>query len=247
MTRHLTRKRRFAGRRWWIALALGVAAASAHAQALPPMEGCGPLSAPGQYGPYDYRTDRAKLPIVLGAHFTPEVEALIRGHTSTKPGSDIAYTLRAIPNNHRALLSMVRLGEKEKTPQPFGSEYTVECWLSRGINFRPDDVIVRMIYATYLGNNDRITEAQTQLAVAETLAKDNALTHYNIGLHYFDLKDYDRAVEQAHKATALGWKQTELRDRLVALGKWKEPLTMADATAPPASSASAPARPASQP
>ena len=31
----------------------------------------------------------------MGAHFTPEVESLIRGHTTTTPGGDIDYTLRA--------------------------------------------------------------------------------------------------------------------------------------------------------
>ena len=50
---------------------------------------CGALFSSGQYGPYDFRTDKEKLPIVLGAHFTPEVEALIRGKTSGTPGGDI--------------------------------------------------------------------------------------------------------------------------------------------------------------
>ena len=47
---------------------------------------CGALFSSGQYGPYDFRTDKQQLPIVLGAHFTPEVEALIRGTTSRTPG-----------------------------------------------------------------------------------------------------------------------------------------------------------------
>lgn len=77
---------------------------------------CGPLTT--AYGPYDYRTDRDKLPIVLNNHFTAEVEALVRGKTSATPGGDIDFTLRAIPNNHRVLLAMMRLGEKEPPPNP---------------------------------------------------------------------------------------------------------------------------------
>ena len=182
---------------------------------------CGSLKA--SYGPYDYRTDRDKLPIVEGAHFTAEVEALIRGTTSRLPGGDIAYTLRAIPNNHRALLAMMRLGEKEKTPQPSGSTYTIECWFERAVLFRPDDGIVRMIYSSYLNSKGRSPDATRQLEIANNYAKDSAFTHYNIGLHYFDMKNYDKALDQAHKAIELGFPQTVLRDKLQAVGKWSEP------------------------
>jgi hypothetical protein len=184
---------------------------------------CGALSSPGQYGPFDYRTDPAPQAVVLRVHFTSEVEALIRGHTSLDPGPDIDYTLRAIPNNHRALISMMRLGEREKTSKPNGSAFTVECWFERAIRFRPDDSIVRMIYSTYLNKNGRIPEATSQLELATTYAKDNGFTHYNIGLHYFDMKNYDKAQVQAHKAIELGFTQTALRDQLQSIGKWTEP------------------------
>ncbi len=184
-------------------------------------EACGPLK--NAYGPFDYRTDRAKLPIVLDHHFTPEVEALIRGKTVLPPGPDIDYTLRAIPNNHRALMAMMRLGEKEKTPQPRGSRYSVECWFERAVLFRPDDSIVRMIYSSYLNSKGRNQEATNQLEIATTYAKDNAFTHYNIGLHYFDQKNYNKALAQAHKAIELGFPNTTLREQLQSIGKWVEP------------------------
>ena len=187
---------------------------------------CGPLRAQGQYGPYDYRTDRDKLPIVLDNHFTAEVEALVRGKTGTTPGGDIDYTLRAIPNNHRALLAMMRLGEKEKTPQPSGSRYTIECWFERAVRFSPDDTIVRMIYSRYLNSKGRIPEATKQLEIAANYAKDSAFTHYNIGLHYFELKNYDKALIEAHKAISLGFTQTALRDQLQRVGKWTEPANL---------------------
>jgi tetratricopeptide (TPR) repeat protein len=184
---------------------------------------CGALSSQGQYGPYDYRGDQRPLAIVLSVHFTSEVEALIRGKTGTRPGGDIDYTLRAIPNHHRALLAMMRLGEKEKTPKPTGSSYTVECWFERALLFRPDDSIVRMIYSTYLSKNGRVTESNAQLEAAAANAKDSAFTHYNIGLHYFDLKNYDKALIQAHIAMDLGFTQTALRDQLQGVGKWLDP------------------------
>ena len=188
-----------------------------------PSSGCGTLYSTGQYGPYDYRTDRDKLPIVEGAHFTAAVEALIRGTTSARPGGDIDYTLRAIPNNHRALMAMVRLGEREKTTQPSGSRYSIDCWFERATLFRPDDAIVRMIYSSYLNTKNRIPEASQQLEMATTYAKDSGFTHYNIGLHHFDLKNYDKALAHAHAAMALSFAQTALRDQLLSVGKWVEP------------------------
>lgn len=191
---------------------------------------CGSLS--NAYGPYDYRTDRGeKLLLVDGAHFLPYVEALVRGKTSTRPGPDIDYTLRAFPNHHRALMAMMRLGEKEKTTQPSGSRYSIECWFERAVLFRPDDGVVHMIYSSYLNSKGRIPEANKQLEIATTYAKHNAFTHYNIGLHYFDMKNYGKALVQAHKAIELGFPQTNLRDQLQSVGKWTEP---ANAPATPA-------------
>lgn len=210
--------------------------------------GCGSLE--NGYGPYDYRTDHSKLTIVTGAHFTAPVEALIRGNTATRPGGDIDYTLRAIPNHHRALLSMIKLGEKEKTAKPSGSRYSVQCWLERAVSFRPDDAIVRMIYSGFLSSKGNVKDANNQLEFASTYAKDNAFTHYNIGLHYFDLKNYDRALIQAHKAIELGFTHSDLRNQLTAAGKWKEPETapvpsnptvLSNPVQAPASAASTPA------
>ena len=197
---------------------------------------CGPLVAQGQYGPFDYRTDRDKQAIVVGAHFTPEVEALIRGTTSVRPGADIDYTLRAIPNNHRALLAMVRLAKIEKTAQPSGSRYTLTCWFERALLFRPDDSVVRMLYSQYLYSQQDKLKASQQLDRAVGYAKDNGVTHYNLGLHYFDQGLYEKARVQAHTALALGVTQSGLREQLSKVGQWREPsASSAEPTAKPAS------------
>ena len=233
-----------------VAALLLAATAGVSAFAQTEAAGCGSLE--NGYGPYDYRTDHSKLPIVTGAHFTAPVEALIRGSTATRPGPDIDYTLRAIPNHHRALLSMIKLGEKEKTSKPSGSRYSVQCWLERAVTFRPDDAIVRMIYSGFLSSAGNLNEANKQLEFATAYAKDNAFTHYNIGLHYFDLKNYDKALAQAHKAIGLGFNHADLRNQLVAAGKWREPEATPVSTDPtatsnpsevPAAAASAPASP----
>lgn len=210
-------------------------AGAAHAQ----FDLCGDIA--NSYGPYDFRTDRGEtLGRVERAHFPPITEALIQGkHERSRPGPDIDYTLRAYPNHHRALLAAVRLGEKFKTDPPPGMRYTAECWLVRATRFRPDDTVVRGLYAKFLIERNRRAEGLAQLKHAEANAGDNPFSHYNIGLLYFEAKEYDAALVQAHKALALGFPRTELKDRLAALGKWQEP---AAEGAAPAAAASEPAR-----
>lgn len=191
----------------------------AHAQGAP--NNCGSIA--NHYGPFDYRTQRDKLKIVEEFHFTPEVEALIRGNTASNPGPDIAYTLHTSPNHVRALMALVRLGEKMKTPQPPGVAFPIECYFDRAIRFEPDDTVVRILYAQFLNKHDRTGEALQQLDIAVSYAKDNAFSHYNIGLAYFDLRQFDKALAQAHKAAALGFERTELSDLLKGVNKWQEP------------------------
>ena len=190
---------------------------------------CGSLE--NHYGPYDFRTDKPKLPIVDRAHFTPAVEALVRGSTaSSGPGPDLNYTLTAFPNHHRALISVMNYGEKLKTAQPKDLPLLVECYFVRALRFRPDDTVARLIYATYLVKNKREPDANRQLNLVAAAVSDNAFTFYNVGLIYFDMKNYDKALEFAHKSYSLGFEATDLRDQLKKVGKWTEPESKPQAT-----------------
>jgi tetratricopeptide (TPR) repeat protein len=215
---------------------------SAHVTWAQTINACGDLQ--NAFGPFDYRTDRGEhLRLVEGAHFTPLVEALIRGKTSTI-GQDIDYTLRAFPNHHRALLAAARLGDRSKSPQPAGMNYPVDCYFERALRFRPDDVVARMLLAEHLLRTGRPDVARENLQVASRNAGDSAFTHYNAGLMYLELKDYDEALAQAHRALALGFPRPDLRDKLQAVGKWSDPdpkPTESASSAPPAG-ASAPGK-----
>lgn len=180
---------------------------------------CGPLR--NAYGPYDFRSDKDKLSIVEGAHLTPDVANLVKGATGAI-GGDLDYTLRAIPNHPVALMSMVRLGAKEKLAKPRGAHYTVECYLYRANRFRDNDSTVKMIYATYLAKKGQNSEALSYLNEAVQLGGESANLYYNIGLVYLDLKKYDEALANAHLAYQMGFPLPGLRDRLKKEGKWSE-------------------------
>lgn len=182
---------------------------------------CGQLRG-GGYGPYDYRSDKSKLGVVEQYHFSSSVEALIRGVAGGSPGGDLDYTLRAFPNHHRALISVTKYGERSKSLRPAGLTYEVECYFERAIRFQPDDLIVRMLYATFLAGHRRNSEGIQQLDLAAQQAGDNPFTHHNLGLVYYDLKEYEKALRQAHRASALGFTRADLKDQLVKVGKWSD-------------------------
>jgi tetratricopeptide (TPR) repeat protein len=196
--------------------------------------GCGSLN--NTFGPFDYRPDKykpapgdnephaEKLRLVHIAHFRPEMEALIRGGQGAKSevGPEFDYTLRAFPNHHRALVALIRLSEKQNSLQPRGMRYSVECWFERALRFMPDDTIARMIYVSFLIKQNRANDAKAQLEIAERTAGDNPLTQYNIGMMHFELKNYDKALAQAHKAYAAGVVMPDLRARLEGAGQWKD-------------------------
>jgi tetratricopeptide (TPR) repeat protein len=182
---------------------------------------CGGLANP--YGPFDYRNQKQELIIVDGAHFLPFVENLSRGNTAASPGGDIDYTLRASPNHHRALLAMMNLGRKEKTEKPKGSRYTISCWFDRAERFRPDDSMVKVLHGVYLMRSGQTRDAIDKLEEALRLGGEDANLHYNLGLAYFEAKDFDKALSSAHQAYKLGFQLPGLRDKLVRSGKWHEP------------------------
>ena len=182
--------------------------------------GCGSLA--NHYGPFDYRTSTSRS-IVENVHFTPKVESLRGGNTSITAGGDINYTLHVFPNHTRALMAVMRLAEQEKKDPPRDVDYTVECWFYRGEQFRPDDAMVLALHGSYLIRSGKAQQGAAKLEAALALAGDNANIHYNLGLAFFELKQYDKALESAHRAYALGFPLPGLRDKLKRAGKWQEP------------------------
>jgi tetratricopeptide (TPR) repeat protein len=190
--------------------------------ALAQVERCGDPLNNRNFGPFDYRSARKEdLKIVQDVHFTSRIEQLQLGERVL--GDDIGYTLYVFPNHHRALLAMTRLAERDKTDKPQKSTHTIDCWYDRAVRFKPDDTVVRVLYAQYLGKQRRTEEAMQQLGLAVHHAQDNPFSHFNIGLLYFELGNHELALQQAHKAMSLGMQRTDLVDQLKRAGKWREP------------------------
>lgn len=197
---------------------LALASAPATAQ---DVHACGSLEA--GYGPFDYRTaSQRQKHAVESIHFTSEVEALRGGKTSRRVAADISYTLIHFPNHPRALVAMMRLSEREKTLKPAGAAYSLDCYFERAIRFRPDDPNVRMIFGAFLLRQGKPVDAVKQLEVAEQYAGGNGNVSYNLGLAYFDLKDYAKARDYAKRAREQGFTLDGLENKLKRVGQWRD-------------------------
>jgi tetratricopeptide (TPR) repeat protein len=184
-------------------IGIGVGTTTAVAQEV---AGCGSLV--NAFGPFDYRDPLARqqsLQVVETHHFTPDVESLKRGKTSSAAIDDLNYTLRAFPNHHRALNSVVRYAlQGGKFPKD-SSIPSADCYFKRAIAFRPDDEIVRMIYANLLTKYGQQDDARAQYEEALSLAPDSVEVNYNAGLFFVSQGDILRAKQLAKIAYAGGY------------------------------------------
>ena len=178
------------------------------------------------FGPFDYSKratiDKHNLDIVEGAHFTSKVEKLAGGFSGSLEG-DLNYTLRAWPNHHRALLTIINyqlniknklLNAKLKTPP--------ECYLQRAVHFSPEDAATYSLYGYYLKKIGKQEDALSKYQMAMKLDPDDAKIAYSLSLLLIDMKKYDEAVKYAQIAYQQGKAPDGLKQKLRKLGIWKE-------------------------
>lgn len=183
--------------------------------------GCGDLRE--GFGPHDYTNpaDRGQpLKLVESGHFTPQVEALIRGENGPL-GVDIDYTLRAFPNHHRALQAMMLLSQRQKKATPLGARYSIECYFDRALRFKHDDPTVLMLHGMFLNTQGKLDDAIAETEKANQLLPNDANINYNLGLLYFDKKNFAKSKEHARVAYDLNFPLPGLKKKLIKAGQWE--------------------------
>jgi hypothetical protein len=206
-------------------------------------EDCGSLQS--HYGPFDFRVNRDKLPIVENFHFSPKVQALVAGDTAATPARDIEYVLKTFPNHPAALVALTRWARIKKSHHPSDQKYSMDCHFERALRFRSDDTVVRMLFAQWLSQTQRKPQALKQLTLVDP--KGNPQTTANLGLLYAEMAEYELALEKAHAVQAMGYPSAALRAALVKAGRWNEPSTTSPAASAPAPAPAAASAAASAP
>lgn len=165
---------------------------------------------------------QAKIRGIESNHLNSNVENLVRGQSSGV-GGDLRFILNIVPNHHRAMTALARLSQRDRSETPAETgPYTVSCWLHRATVFSPTDGRSFLIYGVHLARLNKTRDAITQLEQADQLIPADANVAYNLGLLYFDLKDYSRSLEFAKRAYAAEFPLPGLRNKLVGAGQWRD-------------------------
>ena len=171
---------------------------------------------------FDYVTEKNQLDIVERFHFKESTQQLL-DHDS-RLAEDLDYTLRSIPNHHRALWVNVlfylkltdRLGSEElqQRAQRQSGQPPPECYFHRGKAFNPGDPMVSAIFGVYLHKRGMLSEALQEYRLAEQRMPRNGELIYNMGLLFVDMGDLAAAQDYADRARTLGYSLRGLQRRI---------------------------------
>jgi Flp pilus assembly protein TadD len=153
------------------------------------------------------------------AHFTPAVEQFVSGTTGKNPMGDLVYTLRAWPNHHRALNTIIKVRLQSKDVYQGNKKYPpAECFLQRAIHFSPEDATTYMLYGMLLQRMDKLEEAHAQYLKARELSPQDIQIKYNYALLLIKLNRIVEAEELARDIYAANYPLPGLRRQLERAG-----------------------------
>ncbi len=163
---------------------------------------------------------------IVGAHFNSRVEQLKGGASERNkdPAGDLEYTLRGIPNHHRALKSMYMYNQmpRYKKAVKKGAVKKFECYMQRAITFAPKDSFSYLLYAKYLKNKKLPKKAVEVLKKGEANLPENAFIHYHLSLILLKQDKHQDALKHAKLAYEFGQPPKKLKNKLIKSGIWKE-------------------------
>jgi tetratricopeptide (TPR) repeat protein len=82
--------------------------------------------------------------------------------------------------------------------------------------------MVKVIHGVYLQQSGKSDAALAKLEAARALDNTDPNIDYNLGLAYFDVGEYEKALQSAHRAYVAGFPLPGLREKLRRAGKWRE-------------------------
>ena len=193
------------------------------------------LTAFAQQSNLDYYASRTGTEIQLfnnvqSYHLGPGREEMDKGRYGAAL-EHFEFILRYYPNHPQTLIALSELCLKWKSPV---CDVTAERWYQRAIERNPAAAQSHVVQALHLHRKNKLDEAVKAYGRAIELAPNSINAHYNLGLAYADLKQYELANQHAQKSYALGANLPGLRFRLEKVGKWNPNVSLPASEAKPA-------------
>jgi tetratricopeptide (TPR) repeat protein len=128
--------------------------------------------------------------------------------------ADLEFMLRYVANHPQALALLSDVCFKLKEPD------CAQLYFDNALRLYPETASTHSVYGTYLHRLGKVPQAIESYKRALLINPKSAQTHYNLGLAYVDIKDYQRANEEAQRAYAMGAELPGLRDKLIRAKQW---------------------------
>lgn len=199
----------------------------------------------GDRGPYNYYTADPHEKLLLGSVDGNHLNLLRQKTRHPDPYlifGECDFVLGKFPNHPEALYLCTEQSVTRAKKPEIGKRY-----LDRAEQLFPEVASTEVVYGMYLHRLGKYKDAVGKYQRALEIDPASRNAHYNIGLTYLALKEYDLANKHAQEAYALGHPSPGLRDGLKRAGKWTPAPAAPQAAAPPAPAAAEKPEPAPAP
>lgn len=173
----------------------------------------------------DYRT-RDETPYlrwetldVKHNHYDPVIGRMREGEYSRRVMADLDFMLRHWPNHLPGLEALIQYELSGGKTYEWAPAY---CYLERARQFAPDDVGVVLREGYYFWKKKDNARAVKAFEDALALDPNSADAHYDLGLVYCELGEYDKALLQARAAYDAGYPLPGLKNKLQEAGHWPD-------------------------
>jgi len=165
----------------------------------------------------------------LNNHLRSGRERLASGDYNAAKG-EFEFVLNFFPNDPQALSGLSEVCAKWKSAV---CDNAIGERFQRAIARNPGAAQSYVVQAMYFHRINKLDAAVKAYKQAIELAPDSVNAHYNLGLAYADLKQFDLANQHAQKSYAGGVTLPGLRTRLQNAGKWNPNVSLPVSDAKP--------------
>jgi len=159
---------------------------------------------------------------IFRAHIKPAIEAMYTRNGQGIGGSasgNLDYALKRIPNDPRSLKAIIDYYFIIKTkPRHSHLVRAPECYLKKAMMFVPGDPVPIFLYGYYMFKKNRYKLAIKWYKRGLEKEPESSEGNYNLGLLYFNIKQYNYAKHYAEIAYKLGFPLPGLKNKLKMKG-----------------------------